>query len=77
MLLIAVLFLGTVVHITSARNLTPCEIARELYRHDIPRHLINDCKYYNAHPGNVSNNKIFKRFVEKSVWFIDLWFTVS
>uniref|UniRef100_A0A1V1FKR5 lysozyme n=1 Tax=Reticulitermes speratus TaxID=60591 RepID=A0A1V1FKR5_9NEOP len=41
MLLIAVLFLGAV-HITSARDLDPCQIARELYQHGIPRHQLND-----------------------------------
>nr|BAC54260.1 lysozyme [Reticulitermes speratus] len=41
MLLIVVLFLGTV-HITSARVLTPYQIARELSQHGILKHRIND-----------------------------------
>lgn len=64
MLLIAVLFLCTV-HITTARVLTPCQIARELYEHGIRREQLNDCKYYNTHPRNISSNEVFRRFLSR------------
>nr|AFZ78838.1 C-type lysozyme-3 [Coptotermes formosanus] len=53
MLLIAVLFLCTV-HITTARVLTPCQIARELYEHGIRREQLNDwvCLVMSESSGN-------------------------